>query len=400
VRLLAGGLVLRAALEADLPQVGALLAARGDPEDAEDLDLVVADAGLGSTGVVVDGERVVSTVTLLDETLSMGDVDLPAGQIELVATDTRYEGRGLVRALMGWAHDLSARRGHVVQVMVGIPYFYRQFGYEYAVPIPRDLRVVGPLPAADPALCVRAASFEDIAAIAALEDAEQSGFDLRMPHSDACWRWLVARSGSQQSVVVAEDGAIVATGRTTPPGEGVRLGEVAAPSAGGAQALLAHAVALGGGDAAVKERPGTVAGEALAPFLVDEGRADWYYVRVPDPVALLERLRPVLSARVRSAGLTDGDGRDVLLSCWRWHVRFAVGPDDVGSMVGGGPEQRPISQGGSGVAPDVFASLLFGPFGAAGLEERHPDVILGSQRELMEVLFPPVRADLLTFYLP
>jgi predicted N-acetyltransferase YhbS len=397
--LLVGGLVLRAALEPDLPQVRALLAARGEPEDAEDLDLVVADGGLGSTAVVVDGERVVSTVTLLDETLWLGAVALPAGQVELVATDTRYEGRGLVRALMGWAHERSARRGHVVQVMVGIPYFYRQFGYEYAVPIPRDLRVVGPVPSV-PGLLVRAAGLEDVAAMAALEDAEQAGFDVRMPHSEACWRWLVTRTGSRQWVVVADDGGIVATGRTTPPGEGVHLGEAAASTPEGARALLAHAVALGSGEATAKERPGTVAGEAVAPFLLDEGRPDWYYVRVPDPVVVLERLRPVLSARLRAAGSPDVARRDVLVSGWRWHVRFEVEPDGVGPMIGGGPERRPISQGGSGVAPDVLASLLFGPYGAAGLEERHPDVLLGEQRELMEVLFPPVRADVLTFYLP
>ena len=45
-------------------------------------------------------------------------------------------------------------------------------------------------------------------------------------------------------------------------------------------------------------------------------------------------------------------------------------------------------------------TLLLGPFGAAGLEARHGDVLLGRQRQLMEALFPPVTSDLLTFYLP
>ena len=74
------------------------------------------------------GDRVVSTATLLDETLWVrhpaGLVELPAGQVELVATDRAYEGRGLVRALMGWAHERSRARGHLVQVMIGIPYFF------------------------------------------------------------------------------------------------------------------------------------------------------------------------------------------------------------------------------------------------------------------------------------
>ncbi len=37
---------------------------------------------------------------------------------------------------MTWAHERSAARGHVLQIMIGIPYFYRLFGYEYAIDIP------------------------------------------------------------------------------------------------------------------------------------------------------------------------------------------------------------------------------------------------------------------------
>ncbi|HWS57313.1 MAG TPA: GNAT family N-acetyltransferase, partial [Actinotalea sp.] len=138
-RTLPGGLVLRTARPADLEQVADLLTARGDAADALDHRLVVEDPDLGwsACAVVVDGDRVVSTATLLDESLRVADVVLPAGQVELVATDVAYEGRGLVRALMQWAHERSDERGHLLQVMIGIPYFYRLFGYEYAVDIPR-----------------------------------------------------------------------------------------------------------------------------------------------------------------------------------------------------------------------------------------------------------------------
>jgi predicted acetyltransferase len=132
------GLLLRTARPSDLGQIAALLSERGEPADAVDHRLVVEDkdAGWDSCAVVVDGDRVVSTATLLDETLFLADVPIPAGQVELVATDREYEGRGLVRALMRWAHDRSASLGQLVQVMIGIPYFYRQFGYQYAIAIP------------------------------------------------------------------------------------------------------------------------------------------------------------------------------------------------------------------------------------------------------------------------
>jgi hypothetical protein len=62
--------------------------------------------------------------------------------------------------------------------------------------------------------------------------------------------------------------------------------------------------------------------------------------------------------------------------------------------------QAPASAGGAGVAPDLTGSLLFGPEGIIGLADVHPDVYYGPNDALMSVLFPPVRADLLTFYLP
>jgi hypothetical protein len=108
-------------------------------------------------------------------------------------------------------------------------------------------------------------------------------------------------------------------------------------------------------------------------------------------------LRPVLGRRWTAAG---GDDRDILISCFGEHVRFHVGPDGMGPVTAGGSLQAPVSAGGSGVPPDAIPPMLFGPDGAAGLERRYPEMMLGRQREAMTILFPPQTSDLLTFYLP
>jgi predicted N-acetyltransferase YhbS len=394
------GLVLRTLAPDDIDQVAALLAARGEPADGVDLELIAADpdAGADSIGVVVDAGRVVSTLTVLDETLVLDGLPVPAGQVELVATDPAYEGRGLVRALMRWAHERSRRRGHLAHVMVGIPFFYRQFGYAYTIPIHRWRRLERTPPIAED-LDVRPATPADIPAMAALQAAEQRRFRLSMPHSDACWRWLVARDGTQQWVA-ERGGAVVATARTTPPADGVVVGEVAAVDAAAAAGIVAQCRQATDADVVVQERPGTVAGAAVEPLLAPvTGRADWYYARVADLAALLAHLAPVLHARLVAAGL--GDRRhDVLLSTYRSHLRFVIGPDGMSEPVVGGPLQAPVSAGGSGVPPDGVAPLVLGPYGAVGLEERVADCNLGRQRELMAALFPPLPSDLLTYYLP
>ncbi|HEY0638306.1 MAG TPA: GNAT family N-acetyltransferase [Pseudonocardiaceae bacterium] len=395
-----GELVLRELRAEDVDATAELLAARGDAADAVDFRLVLEDrdAGPGWVAVVVDGDRVVSTAMLMDETLRVGRpgedaVDLPVGQVELVATDPEYEGRGLVRRLMGWAHERSRQRGHLAQVMIGIPFFYRQFGYAYAMPQPRWRTLAAPVPPA-PGVTVRAATEADIPAMHALQEAVPA--DVRMPHSAACWRWLVHRDGTDQ-LVAERDGRVVGTARVVPPPEDVAIGELAAVDAEAAYALLTHVAAAG---PVVAERPGTPAGDAVDALLAPPSEVDpkhwWYYARVEDLGSLLLALEPLLVSRLPA----DAKPVDLLISSFRSHVRFTIGPDGIGGLTRGGPEQAPLGKGGCGVPPDALPGLVLGPYGALGLEERLPDCYLGPTRELMGTLFPPMRSDLLTYYLP
>jgi predicted N-acetyltransferase YhbS len=397
---LPGGLTLRTARPADLAQIGDLLAARGEPADSVDHRLVVEDPDLGwdACAVVVDGDRVVSTATLLDESLSVGDVELPAGQVELVATDVAYEGRGLVRALMGWAHERSAARGHVLQVMIGIPYFYRLFGYEYAIDIPRARALADPaVDSTGPRL--RRATAADLPALAALQDVAQRGVDVAMPHPHARWRWLLVHDAST-TWVLEREGAVVASARTGPPDEGVLVAEPTAVDPGAADLLLGALVRELGAQLTVVHRPGTVTGATWEQRLGPAGTdAQQYYVRLPRPEVVLDLLRPVLSARLAAAGL-DRVGREVVLSTFGRHYRLPVTDAGLGTVTVGGPLQGPGSVGGAGVAPDHLAALLFGPHGIDGLTRLRPDVYPGPDGELFSALFPPLTADLLTYYLP
>ncbi|MFJ8470968.1 GNAT family N-acetyltransferase [Kitasatospora sp. NPDC094011] len=405
---LADGLLLREARPGDGEQIRALLTERGDAHDALDHRLVSEDPDAGWSGcaVVVDGGRVVSTASLLDEEVRIGGVRLPAGQVELVATDAEYEGRGLVRALMQWAHARSATRGHLLQVMIGIPYFYRQFDYEYAVDIPTPL-AVHTVPDGTGAAALRTARAADLPALAALQEEAQRGFDLAMPHSPACWRWLLAHDASTLRVV-ERAGRVVASARTTPVDDGEFLLAEAAATDRAAALHLLGAVAGSAPEARlhVVHRPGTVPAEAWHDLLEHTPReeAEQYYLRIPDPAALLDRLRPLLRRRLDAAGI-DRTGRDLLLSTYRAHYRIPVEPEGLGDVVTGGTLQRPGAvegtAGGVAVAPDQLPGLLFGPLGVEGLTRVRPDVYTaGDEEELYRALFPPLTADLLTFYLP
>jgi len=221
---LSDGLLLRTATPGDRSQIEELLVVRGEAGDDLDHRLVVddPDAGWEACAVVVDGDRVVSTATLLDETIALGEVTLPAGQVELVATDRAYEGV--------------------------------------------------------------------------------------------------------------------------------------------------------------------------------TGGAEQYYARLADTEGVLRAVQPVLERRLATSDL---EADDVVISTFGRHYRWSVASDGAwGPLQTGGPMQAPGSARAVGVAPDALPALLFGPRGLAGLTAIRPDVYAGDATPLYDALFPPVTADLLTYYLP
>jgi hypothetical protein len=77
--------------------------------------------------------RILSSLNLIPQTWTYEGIEFGVGRPELVGTSPEFRNRGLVRAQFEEIHRWSAERGHLVQAITGIPYYYRQFGYEMAL---------------------------------------------------------------------------------------------------------------------------------------------------------------------------------------------------------------------------------------------------------------------------
>ncbi|GJJ76248.1 hypothetical protein EMPS_08607 [Entomortierella parvispora] len=99
-----------------------------------------------------DQNPIVAGMTLQQLPGYFGKVNLSYGISEIVATHPDYRSKGLIRHLyLNLLHPASDLRGDVVQFVAGIPHFYRQFGYEYAIGVPEvrkvnDLAMIPPQP--------------------------------------------------------------------------------------------------------------------------------------------------------------------------------------------------------------------------------------------------------------
>ena len=77
--------------------------------------------------------RIVSSLNLIPQTWTYEGIPFGVGRSELVGTLPEFRKRGLIRIQYEEIHKWCAERSLMVQAITGIPYFYRQFGYEMAL---------------------------------------------------------------------------------------------------------------------------------------------------------------------------------------------------------------------------------------------------------------------------
>jgi predicted N-acetyltransferase YhbS len=391
---------IRPATAADGPALARLNAERNGAWTGPWVEVLVADdEARARWRVAADGDRVVAGLVLLPARWALDGVDLAVTQVEFVATHPDFEGRGLVRRLIDEVHALAAAEGGLVQLVTGIPYFYRQFGYEYAV-ADLEKRVPTSVPEAPAGWTVRPATPAEIPVLEALAAAEvaRSGATLVADRSPHVWDLLFASPGFEVLVAVDPAGRLQASARVQhdPEDGGYQISlEHAAGDAEGTRALLAHLATVPVERRVVAGRPGTRAGAVIEAHTEPDTRNSAYpaAVRVADPVALLDRLRPVLSRRLAAGGLGDLT-TTLTLTAYRWTARLTIADGTVTAVDRGPRQQDPLAPGTIGVPPDRMAALLLGPEPATTLEARNPDVVLGEHRMLADVLFPGVDADL------
>jgi hypothetical protein len=117
-----------------------------------------------------------------------------------------------------------------------------------------------------------------------------------------------------------------------------------------------------------------------------------YYARIADPLAFLERLRPLLSARLSESDQAD-DAGTLEISLYTRGLALDYDHGEVGEIRAIPAEEDPTDDDGIGVAPDWFPALVLGRWGAKELARRIDDVIIARDHRLMETLFPARPSD-------
>ncbi|MBV6509593.1 MAG: hypothetical protein JJLCMIEE_02687 [Acidimicrobiales bacterium] len=351
---------------------------RGDPADWT----VVEDA---------DG-AIVSTCALLSHRLRLGCVVLPVGRLEYVATAPPHRRNGLIRSQFRIHHRASARRGDLATFVSGIPYFYRRFGYGYAMDYPSLHSLDAVLAATGSprsAWSVRELRRPDLDVVRRLHESATANADIAEVRDDRTWEDQVhGETPYAQTFLVAERaGRIGGYARlaATDDSEFV-LAQATALDADCFGAILAHAEAVSGSqEVLVAGSPCPVVG----PILARLPQAHLHlplYGRIADPLRLLERLRPELDRRLQHArSAPPDDGLDISLYATGLRLHFAG--RRIEAIEATSANEYPAPQEVA-ISPDNLPALVFGRFDPTELARRVDDVQLGRHADLMGILFP------------
>jgi hypothetical protein len=438
IRDLGDGLVLRAATAGDAEPLAAFV---GDVLRAQDSETPSAPLATwtrdllegrhpsfrpADATVVVDTRSgaIVSCLHLIGQTWAYGGVPIAVGQPELIGTASTRRGSGLVRAQFEVVHRWSTERGQRMQAISGIPWFYRQFGYEFAIergggPRARIETLTGQ--ATTPGWRVRAAEDGDIPFLIEVTEAAAARSQVSVPRDAALWRYELTGkrpgSGARREIRLLErDGEPV--GYLAHPAElwGDALSVTAFEVRAGVSwreawiAVLPYLMKTG--PALAKPAPAAPCSALTLWFLGtehplhevvrlperDPGYA--WYVRVADVAAFLQAVTPALERRLAAspcAGhtgtLTLGfytDGvrltleRGALTRIESWRPDVTVRGLEFGLP---SPDpRRPLA-----MFPDrTFLQLLFGLRALPELEGMFPDCLVRTDeaRALLTALFP------------
>lgn len=359
--------------------------------------------------------KIVSSFVWISQRWSYGGIEFGVGRPELVGTHPDYRGRGLIRAQFEAAHEISAQRGELMQAITGIPYFYRQFGYEMTMQLSAGQAGYRPhVPKLkkdqQEPYRVRRASQDDVPFMQTLYSRRAQRYLMDCVRDDKVWRYELDRKSDKNMTRV--ELCIIETPQGMPVGmlahSGWLWGQTLAVSlyelipnlswVDVTPSVMRYLWATGEGyhERDKKEPMGEFSFElglehpvysSMADHLPQKSQGYAWYLRVADLVGFLRHIAPALERNLAQSVICGYTG-ELKLNFYRPGVRLTF---VAGRITDIAPWQPTPDDGGSAAFPNLtFLQLLFGWRTLEELRHEYPDCYASgnTNRALVSAVFP------------
>ncbi len=362
-------------------------------------------------------DQAAATLCLIPMTWHYGGHPLPVAELGFVATRPAYRGRGLQRVLAGVFRQLALELGCTLAGIEGIPGFYGQFGYEYALPLNDnyDLRFEQvPDEPAPGGYSTRRATLDDVPALQRLYDAGVYALDVAGLRDVALWEYQLSAPPEitfyATTTVIERQQRVVGYLRWGEDewSDRLMISELAVDDGPDARERILAALRFARQQGLVRQK-GLVRKEpglrlrmpasdpavnlALELGAVSRGHYGWQ-MQVLDPVGFMRAIGPALQERLAGSELAGHSGSLVFdFYRSRLALRFEAGKlVEVGAPLGD-------ARADAGLRLETATQLWLGWRGREALEAWYPDFRLQeAARPLLDVLFPQARAYVYMVY--
>jgi len=356
--------------------------------------------------VIKHNDKIVATLNLIPVKWSIDGIPLKVAEMGHVATLAEYRHRGLQRRLANEFHRQATEQGYDLCAIEGIPYFYRQFGYEYTLPLLEETRIrLDQIPDYLSKLTIRPFTNKDIPKAMQLLAQSQQKFYVHSIRDEQIWKMQqetgIASGDKFEGYVVEKYGEMISYIRIDykPENKELMLRETTDIDQHASEAIHKFFKDVGKQRELETLVTCTSYHDLLTQQLVTLGASQRippyaWQIRVVDYVKIFEKMKPIFEKRLTTSTYSHLTEK-LNFNFRRYTVQVSV---ENGSIVDitrlESNEDRTL-----GLNPLVFTQLLLGHQGRHELEMTYPDFRIDfNHKQLIDVLFPKLPSHIHAAY--
>jgi len=328
---------------------------------------------------------------LIPQKWSIDGVELNVAEMGCVGTVPEHRRKRIQWILNKEFDEYAKSKGYDMCVLAGIPYFYRQFGYQYAVELDYETKIeVNKLPE-ETSLVSREFKEEDIPQAQSLLEQTQNRYLVHSIRTPKMWK-MQQETGTYgaepfKSTAILDDHKLVAYYRWWVEEEVFNVKELALMSESYIEEVAACIRQETEKKGAKRIKTKLSDEDAFSKYLSGLGaekiKPYGWQIKLLDPRSFLEKMGPALEKRLADSefkGLT----KELRMNFWKYKIKLEF-KDGKLVLVEHVSEAKRVL----GMNPYASIQLFLGFRSREDLEYAYPDFyIRGGNEGLIDVLFP------------